>query len=75
MNLKVAVRVISYALFLMGFLSSCSVSTEMPNADLPLPVAENVSPAYSPITTGVSSEETSNNKERTGIATGWGKEI
>ena len=75
MNLKVAVRVISYALFLMGFLSSCSVSTEMPNADLPLPVAENVSPAYSPLTTGVSSEETSNNKERTGIATGWGKEI
>ena len=75
MELKVAVRVISGALLLMGFLSSCSAPTVTQRADLPLPTAGNISTAYSPLTTGVSSEEGNDNKERTGIATGWGKEI
>ena len=75
MKLKVAVRVISGALLLIGFLSSCSAPTETQRADLPLPAAGNISTAYSPLTTGVSSEESNDNKERTGIATGWGKEI
>ena len=75
MKLKVAVRVISGALLLMGFLSSCSAPTVTQRADLPLPTAGNISTAYSPLTTGVSSEEGNDNKERTGIATGWGKEI
>ncbi|HBI30618.1 MAG TPA: hypothetical protein DDY45_01150 [Verrucomicrobiales bacterium] len=75
MKLKVAVRVISGALLLMGFLSSCSAPTVTQRADLPLPTAGNISTAYSPLTTGVSSEESNDNKERTGIATGWGKEI
>lgn len=73
MKIKVAVRILSYALFSLGFLSSCSAPAGMPSDDLPPP--ENVSPAYSRLTTGVSSEGSSNKKERTGIATGWGKEI
>lgn len=75
MNLKATVRAFSYGSAFAGILSSCSAPSRMPTMAPPSPAGEVASPVNAQRAVGAAAEVKSLTKERTGIATGWGKEL
>jgi hypothetical protein len=75
MKLKMTIRVLVYGSAFASLLSSCSAPSGMPAMGPPSPMGEAVPVVDSPRLAGASAEEKFKKKERTGIATGWGKEV